>query len=315
MTARKIRRLKRIESLKKKGQKSSRFKKFSLILIAIFAVLAVGFFFLRNGLWDGKTQFSAVFGSSLEDVLVLTIDPSTERIVTIRIPKETDVDVAHQLGVWPVGSVWDLGKNENLDGDLLAKTVTKTFKFPIQAWGSYSTLHLIKGNIFEKLSAIFSIDASNLSFHDKVRLALFSLQTPSNKRIEIDLADTSYLSKMTNFQGESVYHLKGDIPTSILKIFSDSTISSERLKIGITNLGVSNTQINEITEIIEVLGTKVISIENHDNSDADCVVRGSHNSITAQKLASVFSCDFEKIKDGSNLDLELELGSKFKTRF
>jgi len=315
MTARKAQRLKKIENLKKKDRKTFSFNKlwlvFGLVIIAVIVFILLG-----KGTWDGESQLSMAFGSSQEDVLVITVDPDSKKIVTIRIPKETTLDVANQLGSWPAGSVWDLGENENLGGTLLANSITKTFKFPIESWGSYNTLRLIKGNFFDKLSVIFSFDSTNLSFVDKIRLAILSLQTPSAKRIEIDLADSSYLNEMKNFEGEIVYHLQGDIPTSILKIFSDSTASAERLRIGIVNSGVNNEQINEVTKVMEVLGTKVLSIRNSvENSDIDCEIRSNKKSVTESKIAKIFDCKEGRLPKESNLDLEIEFGEGFASRF
>jgi len=247
-----------------------------------------------------------------EKIYIAVFDPEEDTVNTIEVPENTEVDVSRRLGKWRLGSVWQLGENEGLEGRLLSETIVKNFKIPVTYWADDQALAFIqKGNLAE---AIFGHSKTNLTFADKLRLLAFSLQVKEFKRTNINLTKTNYLKEQKLIGGEQGFIVTKVMPDNLLVIASDNLISAGNLKLTLTNATGSNSLSEKLGAIIEAMGTKVAAVQNVDQEDKDCEVQAKDLKI-AERFASVFGCDIGKDLTDLNFDVDIKFGTQFADRF
>lgn len=295
---------------KKNGKKS--FKKF---LIAIF--LAAFLFLLltlQTRFWSSSTKSFLVVQKKNGDVAVSVFDPELEKITNIIIPKNTEVNVARQLGVWKLGSVWQLGENEKLSGRLLAETIVKHFKLPVVAWADWPAEGLSAGDLAGIAKGGFLPYKTNLGIGDRVRIGLFSMRIKNFKREDINLSESKVLKKTRLIDGEEGYVLVGDLPNWLNALFSKPEIASTGIKAVIYDATGKVGVAEEVGQVVEVMGAKLASIKKEESEDFDCEIAGKEKEIV-DEVAKVFSCRKLRESPEGNFDLEIRLGEEFARRF
>lgn len=261
--------------------------------------------------WDGESKVSLAISKS-EGAAVLLFDPQYDQVTKIVIPKSTEVEVANQLGVWKIDSVWELGKQQKLGGELLADTITKQFRFPVTAWAEEDALKFADGSLNSLFHAVFGRYATNLTMGDKVSLAIFSMRVPNARRVEIDLSQSSFLTKKELRDGTEGYVLSKELPQSVLSLFSEDNLSNDSFLVSISDATGQQSVAQDVGNVVEVLGAKVALIEKQEKSDFDCIVKGK-NTYLVERISEVFDCIKE---DGSSkFDTEVFLGESFGKRF
>lgn len=307
---------------KKKPKKS--FLKFLIFLVpVVFIFFTVFFLIFRGGdLWNGKSRLSLAIPQKDGSVLVTVLDPVSANIINVHIPENVEVEAAHSLGTWKLGSIGKLGENEGLGGALLSLTITKAFKFPTEAWAEAPSEGLTEASPVKIFSGVFSFYKTNLSLIDRIKIALFTLRVSGSGRQIIELTDTSYLHKQILTGGESGYVIRGTMPTSLLSVFADSQVSKENARVVILDKSGSGINTGQFGEIIEVLGSKVISIlKKPVDPGQDCTVSAGDNSkiATIRKISQVFGCKISNILPEGERDtgdvIVIVVGVKFATRF
>lgn len=297
---------------RKKTQKKPFLKKAAFLVVVLVSLFVV--FRLTTRHWNSEGKLSITAPREDGSVAVTTFDPATDGIKTVVIPAETEVRVARQLGTWRIKSVWELGQDEGLDGQLLSETITRQLKIPVFVWSdsvgagffSSSPLAIIKAALFPY--------KTNLGIGDRLRLAVFSLGVKNFKREEIDLSETKVLQRTTLVDGTPGYRVVGDIPSSIAAIYSDPYMSSISAKTQIIDATSSNSVAKDVGEIVEVIGLKTASIEDVEvRADLDCKVSGRDKDL-ANTISKLFSCEVVTHEDG-NFDLTVLIGEEFAKRF
>jgi len=300
------------KSKKKKKSKSSK----SIFYLFIFLVgfFLIGYFWLAKDFWDGKHRLSLVINRNENGVLISTFDPEVGEIINIDIPGDTQVEVARNLGVWKLENVWKLAENEKLTGSLVAQTITRYFKFPVFAWADKGAAGLSEGGFISVIKAVITPYKTNLKIGDRLRIGLFSLRIANADRVHINLAETSYLKKTTLTDGSEGYAIVGRPSNKLTSIFADTDISSQEFKVVIRDATSETGLVEELGEVVEVLGAKVVSILKIQKQKIDCEVVGKDKEKT-KKIARFFSCKVREQKLEGSLDLEITIGSQFAERF
>ena len=297
---------------KKEGQPK---KSWKMLKIAVFLLLPISLFVLVFGttkFWDGKHKLAIVLSGGGEDVDVAVFDPTAATLTVINIPGSTEVDVARNFGRWRLKSVVKLGEKEDLEGALLAETLTRHFRFPVFAWGQDGAKGFMEGDLPNLLRATFTPYKTNLGIGDRVRLMYFGLTVKNSKKVQIRLAETRYLKKTTLSDGEEGFELSGNITASLAAVFSepDFTYESGRTKI-IDRTGVGTGKL--LAQSAEVLGLKVVSINNEQSQESDCLVAGKEIK-SAVLVSRLFGCEM-LVDDDLDLDLVITVGKDFAKRF
>lgn len=276
------------------------------ILIPVI-IIASAFLFLKitTKYWNGSAKVSFVFQDENTNVEVVVLDPQLGEETTLIIPGDTEVNVAHGFGTLRIKNVWKLGVDENLNGSLLAQTVTEQFLFPTYLWSSRSL-----GNLWQ---FVFSPGKTNISFGDRLSMAIFSMNVKSIDQSQIDLGKSLFLKKQNLTDGMPGYTLSGPVSDRLTVYFSDNDFATRNLKFGLTDATGTPGIANGVGNILEVLGGKVVSIDKRiPDPHLDCVV-GGLNPEAVTEVERLFSC--KKVSLNTNFDLEVHLGELFAKRY
>lgn len=294
------------------NKKRGKAKAIVFLLILVILALSLWFFIFRPGLWDGESRLSLAILTQDQGVTLATFDPVNTTITTIAIPPETRLTASRSLGEWRLKSIWRLGEDEQLGGILLSESITKTFHFPTESYAQTQAEGFVQRNFIKRFRALFGNYETNLRFSDKLKLFLFTFKVKNTGRVTFDLTDSGFLKPTRLVDGSSGYTIQGATPAGVLAVFADQAISRENLNVTIVNATGSRFLVNEVGEIVEILGAKVVSITEEKEDKNDCIIY-SAPSVTADKLSAVFSCKIKSPR--GDKDLELYLGSSFAERF
>lgn len=303
----------------KRSKRKTRLVKTSFAIVVIITLLIS--LFMSSKYWDGDNKLSIVIRENDGNVLVTTLDPASARITSILIPGNTEVELARQLGRIQLKNVWQLGRNEKLEGKLLAETVTRNFRFPVYTWGETNAKGFSESNLSSILSASIFPYKTNLKIGDRIRMGIFALSVNNKDRIKYDLTDTAYLKKTILTDGEEGHVISGSFPQNLLVVYSDIEMSRLGATVVIRDASENDFIAKNLGEVVEVLGAKIASIDSNsvsntffENSGYDCLV-GGKNEKAVEKISYLFSCRInEKIKEES-FDLEIIIGKAFAERY
>ena len=298
----------------KRGQKKNPpvFIKRLFIIFVPFMLLLIVFVSVKTRLWDSRGKLTLVSTQENGDVLVSVLDPSASKIINIVVPAETEIEVANQFGIWKVKSIWKLGENEGVSGELLAHSITKNFRFPIM--GYLEKARILTGKIGPtSILEIFTLK-SDLLIGDKVKILFFAIKLKDSQITNINLENSTYLKETVSLDGEDGYVVRGNIPVELSAIFVDQDVAESNLRVVIINAtGGSRTSVM-VGENIEVLGARLVAFEKSPKSELDCEVVGVEKRIV-EKVISIFGCTKGEGELGGAFDLEIRLGSAFVERF
>ena len=303
----------RLVKYKKKKNTSHK----SLIIAGICLLLIASsylFLSLTTKYWSSHERVSLVINNPNGDLTVTTFNRESGEINNIQIPGSTQLVVSRQLGSWKAKSVWKLGENEKLGGELLRESIIKNFHFPVVAWADSHATGLASGNFWSAIKSIFLIRKTNLGVGDRIKMAIFSIGVNNMKRNEINLAQTSYLKKARLVDGEDGYLISGGLPNNLLIIFAEPAIAKRGLKANIIDASGKNLLGQDVGETLEVLGIKVASVEKQAADKDDCSIKGTDTKIV-RKLAQLFSCQKEIKSLDSKFDIEFKIGESFAKRY
>jgi hypothetical protein len=292
------------------------YKKYIFLLPIIVIAILILWFFVGSSKWDGAGRLGLAIYEKSGDVTVANFDAEAGTITTILIPGTTQVEAAKNLGTWRLASIPKLGDNEKAGGDFVTSTITKSFKFPVEAWADETALGLTQNNLIGAIKSAFNTRRTNLSLKDRIRLALFSVGVKDSQHVEINLPDTKYIRKSQLPDGSQGYEITGDMPLSLMSVFSDSDISQAKLNILITNATGENKVAADVSKIIEVMGGKVTSIQKISvNENLDCEILSRDFPEVSEKISKVFHCKVIGSDPSGNFNLEIKIGKMFKARF
>lgn len=301
MSARKRRR--------KTRKKSIKFKIY-LILAIVVVVLVLIF---NKGLWNSRSKLSIVIQDD-NQILVSTLDPVNNTITNIIIPGSTEVSSARGLGTWRVGSLWELGVNEGLEGKLLTETITRYFKMPSYAWAEKPAKGFSSNSLFRIAAAAITPYKTNLSISDRIKIALFSARVKNPQIDIIDLSATSSLEQVDLIDGGSGYVVVRALPARLLLIFSDESITLNKSRVKIIGATKKDSISDDLGEVLQVLGAKVTSIVREESRNLDCIV-GGKRAKEVEKIISILGCVEKKNFTSDNFDLEILFGEEFIKRY
>ncbi len=290
---------------------------FVLPIIGIAVVAIILLFSLFTGTIGSLSRVSLVTPNDSGNIVYTLFDFKTSTITTVNIPTDTQLEVARNLGTWRIGSIWKLGQDEKVGGALLAETVTKSLMLPTFYWGEGSYASLGSSDFSSIIKAVFAFKPTNLTFADRLKIGLFSLQVKPGDREMIDLSKSKYLVRAKLQGGELGYKVSGNsLPFDLRAAIADDTISKESATILLENATGKGYINSEVSNIVDNLGAKISSISKLDiNKNIDCIVYGDKNLSTLQSIAKAFACKIESKLSGYNFDVVVRVGEGFGKRF
>ena len=247
------------------------------------------------------------------NILVYILNPAEETISVLEIPKNTSVEVSRGLGKYPLGSVWQLGINEHLEGKLVAETVTTALHIPVFSWADIQGRDLVETNLIGILKAVFYPFKTNVHFTDKIRIAILSVSIGTNKRRLINLADTSYL-KSVDLESGREFVVGSVFPQEIKSLVVDDIFSRNTVKVDINdNSGVYGVS-DKLGGVVESVGAKVVSVNKGVAAKTDCVISGKAKTSVGY-LSLLLDCKQQEKMSQSVYDIEITIGEQFAERF
>ena len=296
----------------RKQKKEAPKRKKGIRFWALFFLVPIILYFFAPSSWDNKNSLSLIIAGE-DEVRLVIFDPDFSKISILHIPGNTQVTASNQLGTWKLSSVWELGQQENLKGNLLANTITKSFGVPVDDWASSEAKNLISKNQLNQIKSIFTPFSTSLTLKDKVKLVVFSFQNRSNQ-FNIDLESTAFLQKTRLVSGEEGYLIRSEVPPQILHLFADPKIINEAARIGLVNSTGSKQLSLEISKLIDALGSKIYFIEDTELADFDCKIVSQKKNYTAERLSHLLGCE-SSIENTNNLDITISPGESFAKKF
>ena len=301
-------------SARRRKSKTKKTSPIFLLLGIIFLVIIGVFFLFKKSVWNGEDKINIIVNSQDGNLSLLSIDPEIDGIALIKIPDSVEVTLSRHLGEMRLKNVWQLGENEGLGGRLLAEAVTKNFQIPLGVWGDRQVMGFWQGGIPSLMKAVFSYYQTNLTFTDRLKLALFSFKVKDFKKITFDLAESAYLTETKLVDGERGYVISGVMPQKILATCSDSRLTKSSIKVEILDAGAGDWVTGQVGEIIEAMGAKVALIRHLPQEEIDCVVYSKEDAVF-EAVGLVFGCIQGKEAPEGNFDLVIKIGSVFTERF
>ena len=295
---------------KKKTNQRSKYLKIFIFLVLIFILV----FFLKPNKFVGEDKFSIGIRGLDENIYLVLIDSKNEKITKIVVPNNTQVEVAGGYGRWKVGSVWELGYNEKLEGQLLADTLFKNFGIPVHSWGDYRLLEIFEKNFIDIVKGIFVPLKTNLSFGDRAKLAIFSMGVSNHNRDNILLKNTSFLKVKKLESGEDGYEVTNNVPIFIYILGSEDLLVKNGAAVLVVNRTGTSAIVDEVGKLFGILGGKVSLVKTREPEDIDCRVRGKNQKMVL-RITDIFGCDRGEGEFGGNFDIEMILGTAFAKRF
>jgi len=271
-------------------------------LILVYLALPAG--------WSGGPISLAAFDEEGNVIHIVNFDTEAGTVTDVAVPGNTQVEVANNLGTWPLSAAWELGKKEGYGGRLLADTITRSLKFPVGGWGEGEIISLSEGGLSAITAVFASPGSSTIRAKDRLRLAIFSVSAPLRR---INLEETGYLKEGTITGGDRGYVIRAKMPLSLASVFAQKKVVEEGTKIKIINeSGSASAQY--VAGTASVLGAQVASVLDGPPADYDCRIEASEDSATAKALSEVFGCARASSRDLPDQVL-FYLGKGFSGRF
>lgn len=282
-----------------------------VFLVFVLVLLLISFLLLFRRAKEKRV----LFVSEAKDAFYLVnVDLSRRELVLINIPKNTQVEVSYNLGQWEIGSVWKLGEQEKIGGGkLLVDTIRKNFFVPVYLWMPYQERIFTDVSFFSRLRYFIFSPTSNVKIGLRLRLLWVSFF--GFKEINrVDLAKTRMLEKTVLKTGKDGFLIKDDLPDDLRIYLNDPSLGGVFLSV--INESGNSIIVGEIGKVVETMGGKLISVENENSSDTDCLIYSS-NLHFARIFSSVFACDISRSIPFSLSDNEvvIRIGKKFSARW
>lgn len=317
MAAQKIKLLKSLHSRRTKKERLKPGNILRLFLFVSSVVLLVGLSWRLYSSWISRVWFESsriTVVVAEENPVVYSYEPAAKSIFIIKIPKNTQVEASYGYGNWFAGSLFDLGEQEGLGGDLLVKSLQKEFGIPIDAWVDSRGEVLFTHNGYSG----FFVD-TNLTFFDRLNLILaISGSDPSLYR-EIDLMSEGVIKEIKLTDGEEGFEVIPERAKVVFELLKDDSILLERKAAVIVNLSEEPGLAGEVAQIAGTLGIRVIGVQNSENvGQESCSIRAfgeDLGSLSVQRISRILGCEIQDQALSVPADIEIRLGEEFARRF
>lgn len=284
---------------------------FAIVLFVVFVIItAVIYFKISNSYEKDKLIVAIKRGDGSVNVVVF--DKHLSEITDVSIPGNIETDAAHELGVWKLKSLWELGDRQGMGGEILTKSIIKYFNIPVYFWAEEPAYGFVKGGILPVLLASLSSYKTNLSIPVRVKLGLFSTSIKNIDRKEIDLSESGYLKSTVLSDGEAGFAVSGDFSPSLLSSFTDPVFSGARAKLvdASGEAGISDS----VGKLIGVMGGKVFSVVKERKDDYVCRAKAKDKRVL-KLITQLLPCEAQKEILEGNFDLEIGIGSEFSKKY
>lgn len=315
--------------LAKRKSRAVRYQPKSLLrrfLILVVLVLLLGTFLKiysswQQRVWNQDSRFTVVVAS--KNPTVYSFDPQARTLLQVTIPANVQIEAAGGYGLWLVGSLWELGKQEEVGGTLLVESLKKSLSLPVDGYvgpGGEALFRLrsLTLPLSVKEAVLSGRVVTNLTFFDRLNVLLGPGRLSQTERRSIELGQSRVLQELV--LGDST---PGFVPTpeqievSFERLFRDERVFTEGKTLSVVNTTAKAGLASEVARLARVLGVRVIKIGSSEEKVKDCKIRGAGQdlgSFAAERLSKLLGCPLEE-GISQLAQLELILGEDFARRF
>lgn len=237
----------------------------------------------RNFTWDGKFNINLVVKSS--QISLVSYNPKEQKIIIIKIPDETYLDVPRGFGKWQLRAVYDLGQSQ-----LLKNTLTGFFGLPADGFVETNQLRdFLQKNPFSFLSLLPSLK-TDLTLWELLRLKMSLSKVRFDKISELDLLKSGVLDRASLSDGSQVFIADFVKMDSILSDLADPNLVSEQKSVAIFNATDHPQLAQKANRLISNLGGHVIIVSNSKVRLKTTVTYGE-KSATLTRLQQIFGAE------------------------
>lgn len=203
---------------------------------------------------------------------IIRLDPQDWTIYKIKIPGNTEINVADNKGKWKAESLWKLSIQESKKGLLAKESIVKSLSIPVEGWDEESLNKAINGNLLNIIQTFPTKENSTLSKKEINSIIWFKIMR--FKLSESNLGDLT--------------------EEKIKKIFSTDSVGEAE----IINSGATHADEIEVSNIINILGGKVILTKTDDSykNINQCQIEGPDSKVN-NLLKNVLDCDKTKFSE------------------
>lgn len=323
-TARHRLRVRRAKTVNKQKRSPKGLFKKVVVFICLSALLFICYRLFnswQNSQWLTGTRLTVVVAS--ENPKVYSYNPEARRLVVFTIPANTQIETSRGYGQWFVGSLWKLGEQENIHGELLRESVQKSLGLPVDGWIEERGKALFAPRKLGVASALFEALTStsiksNLTFFDRLHLLMKVGVVGISARREMDLAILGVLKEEKLADGSDGYSVIPDKAKLALEGLRDDLVFAEEKKVVIVNTSKKAGLATDVGRIAMILGVRIIGAQTSSEEVGECEIRGNKDqlkSLSARRLLGIFGCKQANVNATSPQDLELWLGEEFAKKF
>lgn len=252
----------------------------------------------KEYMWDLKTSINIVFKG--QSVWVLNYDPERKQAVLLKIPKETMTNVPKGYGSWLIGSIYDLGQEEDppVGGELLKGSLSDLLGLPVDGViiaNSYESKDLDE-LVYDFRKSPFSLFFFFKEFKtDLTPLEIIKLYqaisgTREDKIVSLDLENTDLtLSKLLPDSTRVLGFDSVNIDIFVRENMADEALIREAKTLAIYNSTEYPGLGTKVARIVTNLGSDPVIITNSDNLSKKTLVLGDKTSASYTKLAQIFA--------------------------
>lgn len=315
----------RIEKRKKKIERFQIIlKRLVLGCIVLFLLILVTKLYSAwtNRVWGGEEKITIVVNSQTPKIY--SFDPISQKVTVLELPRSLEIAASHGLGSWFAGSLYELGLQKKMGGELLRTSLQKSLGIPIDAWVASRDGVFFQDEPKAKITFLLqtllpnSNVATNLSIIDQLNLLIKTSSSRVTTKEINPLAFGVIRKKDFGFE-EEAYELTSERTNhAFTKYFRDELVFSESKTISIINTTSRAKLAQEISFVISTLGVKVIETKQSDEAVSNCTLKGASHQLSsnsARRLTRLFKCEKETSTPQGPADLELILGEEFSEKF
>lgn len=324
-----------ILSTKRKKEKTKlAFAVLGLILILVFSSQLVRLVQTLTSPWKSPSserlhRWEEGFNLNLiirsKGISLVTYIPKEQKVIVIKMPDETNLDVPFGFGKWQLRAIYGLGQEENgkRGADLLKRSLGDFFGLPIDGYLEFGApyaqmdaselIDIVRGNPFSSLSIFFALK-TDLTPLELLRFRMGVGGVRFDKITELDLKE-GVLDKQFLADGSEVYTVDPIKLDGALSDLSDPNFVSEGKKIAVFNATDHPALAQKASRLITNLGGQVIIVDSSEKRLAETVLIGEP-SATLRKLQQIFDA-FDTIEprsedfESSRAQINIFLGEDF----
>lgn len=266
-----------------------------------------------------------------EPVEVISYDQDRNSWAIVQMTKDAHISGVFGLGEYRLDALWQLGKTEASPSAILRESLAEELGVHIPyyivpkptaftPWSGPLSLAVSTVTVSHMGDFLRGQYDSNLLFPDYLKL-WWRLRSMEPQKVErYIIREGSGLVKQTGPDGAAMLRFDRqafDIRTSYS--FEELAVRKEAKRVVVYNTTNTPAIGSRVGRMIDKLGANLVAVGNDTNSLVQgCVLSGSQealNSITAQRIISLFGCELGGEDDDKQGDLTVRVGKIFAERF